>query len=90
MTTAANHFVCHCKKGWAGNVCERPPTACYQKDCGHGKCILAGKDAATASCECQLDWTGTDCQTPICPSNKKVKNFYQQFLLQLLEMVVQH
>ena len=69
MTTAANHFVCHCKKGWAGNVCERPPTACYQKDCGHGTCILAGKDTATASCECQLDWTGTDCQTPICPSN---------------------
>jgi len=52
---------CRCKKGYAGDGCERDlcPNQCGEKD-GHGNCTAKG-------CNCSAYWTGPGCTQQRCP-----------------------
>ncbi|XP_067903490.1 teneurin-1 isoform X4 [Heterodontus francisci] len=49
---------CHCAAGWGGLKCEVPAAVCHEQCSGHGTLL-----PETNTCNCDHNWTGTDCST---------------------------
>ncbi|XP_043927251.1 teneurin-4 isoform X3 [Protopterus annectens] len=55
---------CHCSIGWGGASCEKPRATCADQCSGHGTLL-----PDTASCVCDINWTGHDCAVEICSAD---------------------
>ncbi|GAB1868117.1 Protein crumbs [Camponotus japonicus] len=61
------NFVCNCKSGFTGNLCESQLGArlCEQNPCRNdGVCISSLTDSEYI-CKCQIGWTGKNCEINI-------------------------
>jgi len=55
--------LCTCSAGYSGSICENDP--CSSTPCNNGSCSVTG---STYSCQCNMYWTGSQCDIYNPPS----------------------
>ena len=61
-----NGFVCTCKPGYTGTLCEVEIDECASNPCVNGEC----EDKVNGfECKCEPGWTGDVCDVGELPSN---------------------
>ncbi|PAV70173.1 hypothetical protein WR25_12793 [Diploscapter pachys] len=57
-------YICDCKKGWSGYLCQRSPNFCGTSDEGDAKCNFHGKcmnNITQSTCLCDYGWGNPNC-----------------------------